>query len=212
MKLKIVFIGIVLLVIGVGAIFFSLVQIPFQEQEPYYIPKSSVLLEDSLVIPARGLFGGGGGEISRTLVLNEGDEINIYFRVISGGDLDVDFHFREGMNTVFSLPRASSHNSTVTIDKSSTYYVVWDNSFSTLTDKTVSTKISKLWNEIGYNEITVYHTVIPSEYSTITEYFGIAFVLAGIVVMIWGFVSKEKTNETQTKDNKQTENNLSEIT
>lgn len=191
MKRNIVFIGVALLAIGIVAIIFSLWQMPFQEQEPYDVPKSSVLLEESIVVPARGLLGSGGGEISRTLVLNAGDEINIYFRVISGGELDVDFHFRDGVNTVFSLPRASRHNSTVTIVNNSTYYTVWDNSFSWLTDKRVTTKISKLWNEVAYNDVTVYHTIIPSEYSTIIEYAGIAFILAGIAVTGWGAASRK---------------------
>ena len=189
MRRKIVVIGVTLLAIGIVAIIFSLVQIPFQEQEPYDVPKSSVLLEESIVVPARGILG-GGGEISRTLVLNAGDEINIYFRVTSGGDLDVDFHFRDGVNTVFSLPRVSSHNSTITIANNSTYYTVWDNSFSWLTDKQVTTKITKLWNEIAYRDITTYHTIFPSEYTTITEYAGIVLILAGIASIGWGVASQ----------------------
>jgi len=35
-------------------------------------------------------------------------------------------------------------------------------------------------------------TVIPSEYATITEYVGIAFVLAGIAVIGWGYAQKQK--------------------
>ena len=136
MRRKIVVIGVTLLAIGIVAIFFSLVQIPFQEQEQYDVPKSSVLLEESLVVPV--------GEISRTLVLNAGDEINIYFRCTSGGNRDVDFYFRDGVNTLFSLPRATSYNDTTIILNNSTYYTVWDNSFSTFTEKSVTTKITKV--------------------------------------------------------------------
>lgn len=56
--------------------------------------------------------------------------------------------------------------------------------------------ITKNWNEIAYRDITVYHTVVPSEYATYVEYLGIALVLAGIAVTSWGYVSKEKTDET----------------
>ena len=134
------------------------------------------------------------GEISRTLVLNAGDEINIYFRVTSGGNLDVDFYFRDGVNTLFSRPRATSYNDTTIILNNSTYYVVWDNSFSTWTEKGVTTKISKVWNDIAYRDITTYHTVIPSAYTTITEYVGIAVVLAGIALVGYGIASKETVN------------------
>jgi hypothetical protein len=191
LKRKVFFLGVFLLGVGIVAIFFSLVPIPFQEQEPYDVPKSSVLLEESLVVPA-----GQNGEISRTLGLNEGDVINIYFRVTSGGNLDVNFFFRDGVNTVFSLPRATNYNDTLTINNNSTYYAVWDNSFSTFTQKSVTTKISEVWVEVAYNDITVHHTIIPSAYTTITEYVGIMLILVGIFLIVYGYVSRETRNTT----------------
>ena len=136
MNRKIVFIGVALLAIGIVAIIFSLVKFPFQEQEPYDVPKSSVLLEESFVAPTTG-------EISRTLVLNAGDEINIEFRVTSGGNRDVDFYFRDGANLVFSIPRATSYNDTVTINNNSTYYAVWDTASACLPKKLLLPKYQK---------------------------------------------------------------------
>lgn len=54
--------------------------------------------------------------------------------------------------------------------------------------------ITKTWNKIAYRDVTKYHTVIPSEYATMTEYFGIAFILAGVAVIGWGLASKPKTS------------------
>jgi len=184
LRRKFVYIGITFLAIGIVAIVFSLIQVPFQEQEEYFVPVADALLEESLTVPV--------GEISRTLVLNAGDTINIDFRVTSGGNRDVNFYFRDGTNTVLSLVRTSGYNDTLTVNNNSTYYAVWDNSFSTFTQKGVTTKISKVWDEAHYRDITTQHTIIPSEYTTITEYVGIAFILAGIALMGFGAVSEEK--------------------
>ena len=51
------------------------------------------------------------------------------------------------------------------------------------------------WNEIAYRDVTVNHTIIPSEYITITEYAGDCLPLTGIGVMGWGVASKEKTGK-----------------
>ena len=186
MKRKIVFLGIALLSIGIVSIIFSLVQVPFQEQEPYNALKSYVLYEESFTVPK--------GEISgRSIILKEGEVINLFFRVKSGGNLDLDFYFRNDQNTTFhSLSRVTSLNDTMTIPANAKYYAVWDNTFNWEPHKGITTTITKLWNEISYRDVTVYHTILSSEYSTITEFIGISFLLAGIAIMGWGFASKEK--------------------
>ncbi len=109
--------------LGIVSITFSVVHFPFQTQERYYTPKSSIILEEHIFVPTNSIK-------SRTLVLNKGDQINIEFRVISrmwGRIPDqIDFHFRDGIKTVFKL-RASTYNSTNTIANDSTYYAVWNN-------------------------------------------------------------------------------------
>lgn len=174
MKRKFVFIGIALLTLGIVAIIFSSVHFPFETQERYYIPKSSIILEEHILVTTNS-------ENSRTLVLNKGDQINIEFRVISRiwGRIpaEIAFHFRDGIKTVFSLT-ASTYNSTTTIANDSTYYAVWNNAWGV--DEVIVTRIAKIWNEVAYRHITITHTVIPSEYTIITEYFGILFILAGI--------------------------------
>jgi len=189
LRRNIVFVGIALLAIGIVAILFSLVQIPFTEQEPYDVPQSSNIINESFVVPV--------GETRRTASLNEGDLININFRVTSGGNLDVDFFVVSGQDYIVSLSRVTNYNNNITIPSDSTVYFIWDNSFSWITQKGVTATITKIWNEIAYRDVTVYHTVVPSEYASYVEYLGIALVLAGIAVISWGYASKTKTDTNQ---------------
>lgn len=200
MKRKIVFIGVALLAIGIVAIIFSLWQMPFQEQEPYNVPQSSDLISESFIVPTTG-------DLHRTANLLSGDLIHIYFLGTSGGNMDVDFYVMDELNyfkwkagesysSQISLSRVTRYDQDFTVPSNATWYFVWDNSFSWITQKGVTATITKNWNEIAYRDITVYHTVVPSEYATYVEYLGIALVLAGIAVTSWGYVSKEKTDET----------------
>lgn len=199
LKRKIVSIGVILLAIGIVAIIFSLWQIPFQEQEPYNVPQSTNLVSESFMVPTVD-------DIHRTASLESGDSIHIYFACTSGGNLDVDFYVFDEINyfkwkngelcsSQISLSRATTYNQDFTVPSNGTYYFVWDNSFSWITQKGVTATITKNWNEIAYRDVTVYHTVIPSEYSSYVEYLGIALVLVGVVVTVWGYFSEEKESE-----------------
>jgi hypothetical protein len=185
LKRNIVFVGVALLVIGIIAIILSSVPIPFTEQEEYDRLSTELLLWESFDVPV--------GTTHRIAIFKEGDKVNIDFTVTSGGDLDVDFICKKGENIILSLDRVNSYNGTVTIPDDGPYYFIWDNSFSVLTTKTVSAKLFRLRNEIAYRDITSHHTIVPSEYSAITTYSGIALVLAGIAVIFWGIVAKEET-------------------
>jgi len=200
LKRKISLIGVVLLAIGIVAIIFSLWQMPFQEQEPYNLPQSSDLISESFVVPTTG-------DLHRTANLVSGDLIHIYFLGTSGGNRDVDFYVMDELNyfkwkagesysSEISLSRVTRYDKDFTVPYDNNWYFVWDNSFSWITQKGVTATITKNWDEIAYRDITVYHTVVPSGYSTYVEYLGIALVLAGIAVVSWGYVAIEKTDET----------------
>ena len=195
MRKTLVLIGVAILAIGIVSIFFSLVPLPFVTKEPYDVPQSSNIISESFTVPV--------GEAYRTATLIEGDLININFEVTSGGNLDVDFlvmdelnYFKwkadESYSAQVSLSRATSYDNNVTIPHNATWYFVWDNSFSWITQKGVTTTISKHWNEIAHRDITVYHTVIPTEYASYIEYLGIGLVAVSVLVIGWGIASKEK--------------------
>jgi hypothetical protein len=194
LRRKVVFVGIILLIIGIISIIFSLWQIPFQEQEPYDVPRSSNLLSESFVVPV--------GDLVRPITLTNGDQIHIYFLCTSGSNRDVDFMLLNETNylkrkaddpfdTHLLVSRATTYNQDYVIPTDGIWYFVWDNSFSWITQKGVTATITKNWNEIDYRDITVYHTVVPSAYSTYVEYLGIALVVVGIIVSIWGIIAYE---------------------
>ena len=206
LRRNIVLIGVALLAIGIVAIFFSLVPLPFATKEPYDVPQSLNLINESFVVPV--------GDAYRTANLQSGDLIHIYFVVTSGGNLDVDFYVMDELNyfkwkaqesysAQISLSRVTNYDKDFTVPQvvmnpmppiNATWYFVWDNSFSWITQKGVTATISKHWNEIAYRDVTVYHTVIPTEYASYIEYLGIGLVLVGVAVISWGIISKIKTN------------------
>jgi hypothetical protein len=196
LRRNIVFIGVALLVIGSVAVIFSLVQLPFIKQEPYDVPQSTNLINESFMVPTTG-------DLHRTADLTNGDLIKVYFLCTSGGNMDVDFYVMDELNyfkwkaeesytAPISLFKTTGYNQDFTVPFNATWYFVWDNSFSWITQKGVTADITKNWNEIAHRDVTVYHTVVPSEYATYVEYLGIAFALAGIAVIAWGYASKEK--------------------
>lgn len=83
MNRKIVFVGVALLAVGIVAMIFSLVPLPFATKEPYLVPQSSSIINESFVVPV--------GELHRTANLQSGDTIHIYFVCTSGSNKDVDF-------------------------------------------------------------------------------------------------------------------------
>lgn len=195
MRRKIVLIGVTLLVIGIIAIPFSLIPFPSATQEPYDVPQSSNLINESFVVPV--------GDTHKIAILQKGDLIQINFIVTSGGNLDVDFLVMDELNyfkwkaqdsysAEISLSRATSYNRDFRVPHNASWYFVWDNSFSWIAQKGVTAIISRHWNEIAYRDVTVYHTIIPTEYASNVEYVGIGLVFVGVMAIGWGYASKEK--------------------
>jgi len=203
---ELVFVGIIFLIIGSLALVFSLWQLPFQEKEAYDVPHSSVVLSETFVVP-------GDDEIVRPINLTIWDQLHIYY---SGwglgyghyGDIRLlvldetnylDREAEEPYNKLLGTYTAR-YNQYCLIPHDGTWYFVWDNSFKSsssaqLSPVEVSATITRNWNETAYQDITVYHTVVPSACSSYIEYFGIVICVASVVVIIWGIVTKEKIEE-----------------
>lgn len=199
MRRAIVLIGVILLLVGAIVIAFSLVPFPFVTKESYDVPQSSNIISGAFAVPP--------GEAQRTACariaasLSDGDLISIYFIVTSGGYQVVDFLVMteldylkwsadESYSALVSESRIYRYNNNITIPQNATWYFVWDNSFSWVTPKGVTTTIAKHWNDVAYRDVTVYHTVFPAEYATYTEYSGIGLAVVGVFVIIWGTISK----------------------
>jgi hypothetical protein len=178
MKKPIVGIGVFVLIIGVLLVTLPFVYIPKTVSEPYQVPKSSSILSESFVVPP--------STITHTAYLNQNDMLNIQVTVISGGNRDIDFSLNDGSTTHLSFSRVTNVNQNWTVPLSSNYNFVYDNSFSTFTSKDVMVEVTKHWTETAYRDVTTETQLIPFE----SAYIGIAAVLVGIGLTIYGYVKK----------------------
>lgn len=185
-----------LLGVGIAAIFFSLIPLPFAARESYDVPKFLNLFNESFVVPV--------GKVHKTAILHGGDLIHIYFVVTSGGNLDVDFFVMDELNyfewgshesysAQISLSRTTSYDHDFTVPQNATWYFVWNNNFSSTVQKSVTANISKHWNEEAYRDVTVYHLIVPAQYARYIEYLGIILVLVGLAMAGGRYAIKVKT-------------------
>ena len=147
--------------------------------ESYQVPKSSVIIDQSFVVPP--------STITHTTYLNANDSLNIQVSVTSGGNRDIDFSVNDGSTTYISYSRATTVNKDWTVPLSSNYNFVYDNSFSWITSKDVTVQVTKQWTETAYRDVTTNNQLLPFEFA----YLGVALALAGIGLTIFGVVKKE---------------------
>ena len=178
MKRTAVGIGILILAVGVILMLFSLIDLPHATTEPYDVPKSSSIINESFTVPP--------STVTRTASLVAGDFINIQFQVTSGGNLDIDFNVNNVTMTFIDLNRVTSYNNNWTVPSTGAYLFVYDNSFSWFTSKSVTTQVTKLWTETAYRDVTKYHPLLPYEFT----YLGLLLLFAGMGTIAWGFIRK----------------------
>jgi hypothetical protein len=171
-------IGITILVVGLVVMTLSLVNLPQATTEPYDVPKSSSIIDESFTVPP--------STVTRTASLVAGDTINIQIEVTSGGAKDLNFNVNNITLTFISADRITTYNRSWAVPSTGAYLFVYDNSFSTFTSKQVTTQITKLWTETAYRDITKYHPLLPYEFT----YLGLLLLLAGMGVIAWGFIRK----------------------
>jgi len=147
--------------------------------ESYQVPKSSVIIDQSFVVPP--------STITHTTYLNANDSLNIQVSVTSGGNRDIDFSVNDGSTTYISYSRATTVNKDWTVPLSSNYNFVYDNSFSWITSKDVTVQVTKQWTETAYRDVTTNNQLLPFEFA----YLGVALALVGIGLTIFGVVKKE---------------------
>lgn len=191
MKRKLVGVGSFLLVAGILALVFSLVDVPITSAEPFQVPKSSDILNESFKVLPREF-------TSRVENLDAGNEINIQFSTLWGvcidffiadetnynkwqfGGTDADgFMIREGVTAI---------DEDWTVPSTNDWYFVFDNTINSHADADVTTQITKQWTETEYRQVTQYRPILSSEYS----YLGVIFLLMGVAVVISGVIAKEK--------------------
>ncbi len=171
-------IGALILVVGLMVMVFSLMDLPHATTEPYDVPKSSYIINESFTVPP--------STVTRTASLVAGDFINIQFQVVTGGNLDIDFNVNNVTMTFIDLSRVTSYDHNWTVPSTGAYLFVYDNSFSWFTSKYVTTQVTKLWTETAYRDVTKYHPLLPYEFT----YLGLLLLFVGIGVLAWGVLRK----------------------
>lgn len=179
MKKTLLGIGVFLLIVGIVVLAFTFIDLPRTTTESYQVPKSSDIIDESFTVPPE--------TVTRTRSLTEGDSLNIQLEVTAGGNKDIDFSVTDGITTYISATRATTLDRDWTVPSNGTYYFVYDNSFSWITSKDVTTKVTKHWTETNYRDVTKYYPLLYYEFS----YVGLILSFAGIGIVIWGFVRKE---------------------
>jgi hypothetical protein len=179
MKKAILGIGVFILIVGVLLIALPFVYVPKTVTESYQEPKSSVIINDSFVVPP--------STTTQTTYLNAGDMLNILVTVTSGGNKDIDFSVNDGSTTYLSYSRATTVNKDWTVPLSSNYNFVYDNSFSIITSKSVTVQVTKHWTETAYRDVTTNSQLLPFEFA----YLGVVLALAGIGLSIYGAIKRE---------------------
>jgi uncharacterized membrane protein len=178
MKRAIVGVGASLIVVGLVMFAFTIVNLPHTVTEQYQIPKSSDLVNESFTVPA--------GTAQRSATLTEDDVVHIELQVTAGGNKDINFNVNNGTPVFMSDTRVTTVNKNWTVPFNGTFYFVYDNSFSWITSKDVTTRVTRYWNEIGYRDVVKYYPLLSFEFS----YVGLVILLAGIGITILGTIRK----------------------
>lgn len=191
MKRKIVGAGSFLLVAGIVVLVLSVVDVPITSADPFQVPKSSDILNESFKVSPREFTArmeslDAGNEISVQFSTLWGTSINFfivdetnYNKWQSGGTDAEVFMIREGVTTI---------DEDWTVPSTSDWYFIFDNTMHVSAVANISTHITKQWTETEYQQVTQYRPILSPEYS----YLGVIFLLVGVAVIMSGLVAKEK--------------------
>lgn len=185
MRKEIVGIGAFLTIVGIVLIAASLISVPFTSSQLVDVPHSEDIFNTSISVPPSHSY--------QSATLTQGRSIHIDFEVTSGGNLDIDFFIADELNyykwdsgetasVYLSRDRITSLETDWIVPNSDKWFFVYDNSFSWITSKGISTHISQHWITSEYQDITENRTLIPSAFS----YLGILLAILGAGTIITG--------------------------
>lgn len=198
MRKGIVGIGTFLAIVGIALFASSLISVPFTSSQLVQVPHSEDLFNKTISVPP--------GHYTQSATLVEGRRIHIDFEVTSGGNLDINFFVADEVNyykwksgetasVYLSNDRITSLETDWIVPYTDKWYFVYDNSFSLITSKEVSTYISEHWVTAEYQDVTENHTLLPSTFS----YVGILLAIVGSGIIIAGIALPLKPTEKLTR-------------
>jgi RNA polymerase subunit RPABC4/transcription elongation factor Spt4 len=170
MKKAVAGLGFLLIISASLLIALPFVNIPRTVSEPYDIPESSIIITESFTVPP--------GTVTRSAYLNAGESVKIEATVTAGGNLDIDFYIKDASTTYVSVSRATTINKDWNAPYSREYNFIYDNSFSWLTSKDVTTQITKHWTRTAYRDVIQNSPLLQFEFI----YGGIVLFIAGVAI------------------------------
>jgi len=179
--------GAFVVVLGITLTVCSLIEVPFTETQLVDIPHSEEHFNTNIDVPPGHYYQSAG--------LTQFHKIHIDFTVTSGGNRDIDFFVADEVNyykwksgetasTYLSKDRITSFDTEWKGPKTDTWYFVYDNSFSWITHKQISTIITENWTTMQDQDVTTYRTLLPSLFS----YIGIILLVVGAGILITGLI------------------------
>lgn len=174
MKKTLVGVGAFVLVVGIVVLVFTFIDVPHTVTEPYQAPESSAILDESFTVPP--------DTVQRTRTLTKDDVVHIELQVTAGGNKDVDFYVNDGTADLVADTRVTTVDMNWTVPSNGTYYFIFDNSFSWITSKDVTAKLTRFWTETEYRDVTKYYPWFSYEFA----YVGLVLCIVGIGVLIFG--------------------------
>ena len=181
MKKLILALGISILTAGIILSVLSNIYIPKTIAEEYQVPKSVIVFGGwgpLIVTPAKT---GGQGTY-----LNANDSLNIQVNATSAKGINfyvnaVNQSTGDVLATYMFYPDVTTVDTDWVVPVSSEYHFEFSSN-SLFTRDDVSLLVTKQWTETAYRDVVENYCLIPFE----AMYVGIAFVIAGMVVSIYG--------------------------
>lgn len=179
MKRTLLGIGVFLLLVGIVLLAFTFVDLPHATTEPYQVPKSSDIINESFAVHYLGT------SVNRSRSLIKGDSMHIQLEVTTEYSYsDIDFYVRDE-TTIYIETRVTSLEKDWRVPSNGTYYFVYDNNLGGR--KWVNTTVTRHWIETNYRDVTKYYPLFSYEFS----YVSLILSFAGIGIVIWSFIRKE---------------------
>jgi len=176
-------VGIALLVIGIGMLVTSFIQIPMGT--PTHTTVGRVLLEETFTVDS-------GSASAYCVRFRDRTNLTIYVRVISGGNRDINFwvmdkedweRFKRSESFYYYTTPSRKRIVEATITWSPPSYreicFVYDNTFSTITSKTVYTRIEQTAYERKVEHLSLSFLAVPG---IILSIIGLGLIIGGVAV------------------------------
>lgn len=189
--------GVLIAIVGVLIVIVTVIPLPTTVSRTLPVARSEVDIDKSFEVPA--------GQYEYFVVYSGWrSELQISFKVISGGNKDIDFFIVDDGNyskwkagepcqPYRSEHQLSSFDDRWTPPSDKVLYFVFGNFFSQTNSKTISLEINRFWTEMENRQLTENIPLIPSLGAA---YFGVILIAVGVVISRYDFIARLKKKKS----------------